>query len=54
MRKLILPYLFMLLITTAMPAAAVDQINSVSQPDAITIFLNGVAAVQDLPRVPGY
>jgi hypothetical protein len=43
-----------LLITTAMPAAPDDPINSVSQPDAITVFLNVVAAVQDLPRVPWY
>src|SRR5688572_27870642 len=53
MRKPILPCLLILILMIAAPAAADDQINYVSQPDAITVFLNGVAAVQDLLRVPG-
>lgn len=35
------------------PAAAEDQINYISQPDALVVFLNNIAYVRDDLRIPG-
>ncbi len=51
MRPLVLVTLLLVLLTLAAPAAA-DQINYVSQPEEVVIFLNDIAYVRDTLRIP--
>lgn len=37
----------------AIPVAAADQINYISQPDSLVVFLNNIAYVRDDLRIPG-
>jgi hypothetical protein len=53
MKTSVLLTLSLLLLGLALPAAAEDQINYISQPDSVVVFLNDIAYVQDTLRIPG-
>ncbi len=53
MRTLLATLLIVLALTAVAPALADDQVNYVSQPESLTVFLNGIAFARDTLRVPG-
>lgn len=53
MKKSVLLTLSVLLCLFALPAAADDEINYISQPDEMVVFLNDIAYVRDTLRIPG-
>ncbi len=53
MRPLLATLLLVLALMAAAPASAEDQVNYISQPEALTVFLNGIAFARDSLRVPG-
>lgn len=51
-RKIALITFFMTVVLVSIPAVGQDQINYISQPDELTVFLNNVVFVRDELRIP--
>jgi len=47
MRTLLATLLLVLTLVAAAPTSADDQVNYVSQPESLTVFLNGIAFARD-------